>query len=258
MEKWKYWVLLGSALVLENPDLYSPDSFCEMSDLSEISGMSSSIELTENSRDEEQVDSIYFSENQLVARMKRVAQNWLEQPSGAVPMTGEKGPLSVKAKKEKGLMKRKVSVAVRREKWGRWDLAIMAAELAWENRKARQGRKDETGYGWMKEKKRVTSMAEVKCWEARDQGLTRNKILSEKHSFIDTHAGFLSDGKEIGQGIKSDLFWKSSAIFTIQNAAEDYLVRLLEDTNLCALHACQQTIMLKDIHLAYRICGEWN
>ena len=49
MEKGKYQVLLGSDLVLENPNLYSSDSSDEMSDLSEFSGMSSSIELTENS-----------------------------------------------------------------------------------------------------------------------------------------------------------------------------------------------------------------
>ena len=69
------------------------------------------------------------------------------------------------------------------------------AELAWENRRARQGRKDETGHGWMKEKKRVTSIVKVKCWKARDQGLTRNNILSEKHSFTDTYMGFLLVGK---------------------------------------------------------------
>ena len=34
MEKGKYQVLLGSELVLENPDLDSPDSSDEMSDLS--------------------------------------------------------------------------------------------------------------------------------------------------------------------------------------------------------------------------------
>ena len=57
--------------MLENPNLYSPDSSNEISDLSEFSGMSSLIELTESSSEEEQVDLIYFSENQLMARMKK-------------------------------------------------------------------------------------------------------------------------------------------------------------------------------------------
>ena len=64
--------------------------------------------------------------------------------------------------------------------------------------------------------------------------------------------------KEIGQGIESDLHWQSSAILALQNGAEDYLMRLLDNTNLCAIHAHWQTIMSKDIQLAHRICGEWN
>ena len=41
-----------------------------------------------------------------------------------------------------------------------------------------------------------------------------------------------------------------------QEAAEAYLVGLFEDTNLCAIHARQVTIMPKDIQLARRIRGE--
>ena len=61
MEKGKHQILLGSDLVLVNADLYSPDSSDERSDLSEFSGTSSSIELTENSSEEEQVSLISFS-----------------------------------------------------------------------------------------------------------------------------------------------------------------------------------------------------
>ena len=64
--------------------------------------------------------------------------------------------------------------------------------------------------------------------------------------------------KEIAQGIMSDLCWKSSTIFALQNGTEDYLVRLLDDMNLCAIHEGWQTIMPKDIQLAHRIHGEWN
>ena len=42
----------------------------------------------------------------------------------------------------------------------------------------------------------------------------------------------------------------------LQEAAEAYLVGLLEDTNLCAIHAKRVTIMPKDIQLAWSICGE--
>ncbi|XP_044352979.1 histone H3.3-like, partial [Triticum aestivum] len=56
--------------------------------------------------------------------------------------------------------------------------------------------------------------------------------------------------REIGQ------VFKSHAVLALQEAAEAYLVRLFEDTNLCAVHAKRVTIMSKDIHLARRIHGE--
>ena len=50
--------------------------------------------------------------------------------------------------------------------------------------------------------------------------------------------------------------WQSSAINALQEAAEDYLIRLFEDTTLCALHARRVTIFPKDMQLACRIRGE--
>ena len=50
--------------------------------------------------------------------------------------------------------------------------------------------------------------------------------------------------------------FQSTAVMALQEAAEAYLVGLFEDTNLCAIHAKQVTIMPKDIQLARRICGE--
>ena len=47
--------------MLENPNLYSPDSPDEMSDVSEFSGMSFSIELTENSSEEEKASLVFSS-----------------------------------------------------------------------------------------------------------------------------------------------------------------------------------------------------
>ena len=50
--------------------------------------------------------------------------------------------------------------------------------------------------------------------------------------------------------------FQSLAIAALQEASEAYLVRLFEDTNLCAIHAKRVTIMPKDIQLARRIRGE--
>ncbi len=62
--------------------------------------------------------------------------------------------------------------------------------------------------------------------------------------------------REIAQNIKIDLKFQSNAILALQESAESYLVRLFEDTNLCAIHAKRSTIMPKDLLLARRIRGE--
>ncbi|XP_026193429.1 histone H3 [Cyclospora cayetanensis] len=45
----------------------------------------------------------------------------------------------------------------------------------------------------------------------------------------------------------------SAALEAIQCAAEAFVTGLLEDSNLCALHAGRVTLMPKDLHLARRI-----
>ena len=46
------------------------------------------------------------------------------------------------------------------------------------------------------------------------------------------------------------------AVLALHEAAEVYIVRLFDNTNLCTIHAKQVTIMPKDMHLAWRIRGE--
>ena len=41
--------------------------------------------------------------------------------------------------------------------------------------------------------------------------------------------------------------FQASAIAALQEASEDYLVRLFEDTNICAIHARRVTILPKDM-----------
>ena len=45
---------------------------------------------------------------------------------------------------------------------------------------------------------------------------------------------------------KYDLHFQGSAIICLQEAAEAYVVGLMEDTNLCAIHAKRVTIIPKD------------
>ena len=65
--------------------------------------------------------------------------------------------------------------------------------------------------------------------------------------------------REIAQDLgKMSIHFQSGAIIALQEASEAYLVGLLEDSNLCAVHVKRVTIMPKDIQLARRIRGERN
>ncbi len=56
--------------------------------------------------------------------------------------------------------------------------------------------------------------------------------------------------RKVGGG---DWRMQSAAVLALQEAAEAYLVRLLEDSNLCAIHAHRVTLMTSDMQLARRI-----
>ena len=54
---------------------------------------------------------------------------------------------------------------------------------------------------------------------------------------------------------KYDLCFHVHAILCLQEAVEAYLVRLMEDVNLCAICVKRVTIIPKDNQLAWHICG---
>jgi histone H3 len=49
--------------------------------------------------------------------------------------------------------------------------------------------------------------------------------------------------------------FQSTAVLALQEASEAFLVGMFDDTNLCAVHAKQVTIMNRDMQLALRIRG---
>ena len=58
---------------------------------------------------------------------------------------------------------------------------------------------------------------------------------------------------EVAQGVRADLKFCRMAIKAIQEAGEAFLVGILEQANLCAVHAKHVTVMPKDIQLARHI-----
>ena len=63
--------------------------------------------------------------------------------------------------------------------------------------------------------------------------------------------------REIIQKRREGLKLQSLAVLALQEAGEAFLVGLMEQANLCAIHAKRVTIMPRDIQLAHRIWGDF-
>ena len=63
--------------------------------------------------------------------------------------------------------------------------------------------------------------------------------------------------REIVQKQREGLKLQSSVVLALQEAGEAFLVGLLEQANICAIHAKRVTIMPKDKQLACRIRGDF-
>jgi len=62
--------------------------------------------------------------------------------------------------------------------------------------------------------------------------------------------------RAVANAQKDGLRWQSAAVSAMQEATEAYIIGVLSDSNLCALHARRVTVMPRDIHLARRLRGE--
>jgi len=56
------------------------------------------------------------------------------------------------------------------------------------------------------------------------------------------------------QSFRGKIFrWKPNAIQALQEASEAFVVQILQDSNLCAIHGKRVTVMPRDMHLALRL-----
>lgn len=62
--------------------------------------------------------------------------------------------------------------------------------------------------------------------------------------------------REIALNYRSDIRFQKSALEALQNAAEPFLVELLDTSNLCALHAHRVTVQKADVNLARYITSK--
>lgn len=59
--------------------------------------------------------------------------------------------------------------------------------------------------------------------------------------------------REISQSFKDNMQFQVNSLEALHEAAENFIVRLMEDANLCAIHAKRVTVMPRDIKLAMRL-----
>ena len=71
-------------------------------------------------------------------------------------------------------------------------------------------------------------------------------------------APFMRLVRDICGGIDNELRFQEQTMVALQEASEAYLVGLLEDSSLCAIHAKRQTLQKGDMVLAKRIRGDEN
>jgi histone H3 len=94
-------------------------------------------------------------------------------------------------------------------------------------------------------------------WRPGTVALREVRKLQKSTESLIAKAPFRRLVREVSESkFKTGLRFAATALDAIQEAAESYIVNLLEDTNLCALHANRVTAMPRDLLLARRLRGE--
>ena len=127
-----------------------------------------------------------------------------------------------------------------------------ALRVVRENANARMTGANATPQGYYKPSEKQKNFK----WKPGTRALWEIRFYQKSTALLLQCIPFLHLIREVAQDFKTDLRFTADATYTLQCASEDYLVRLFEDSNLCAIHAKRVTIMPKDIQLAQRIQGE--
>ena len=153
--------------------------------------------------------------------------------------TGSKGP--------KGPKKWKATTPL---KW-----LALAIKLAKENARLKLRGSTPSGY-YQRPKPAEGKDGKPKKWRPGMRALREIHFYQKSCNLLIRKLPFLRLVWELLHDEKAGMHIQASAIYTLQEASEAYLVYLFEDANLCMIHAKRVTIMLKDIQLARRIHGE--
>ena len=131
---------------------------------------------------------------------------------------------------------------------------------------AHQGVYNETKRGWMAKLKRQHDENGRKIKKARYsiRAFREIRFYQKSTCFLIPMLAFQRLVREVASDFKiqgQEVRWQARALYALQEAAEAYLVALLSDSNLLAIHARRYTLMPKDLFLvrkirARRVVGE--
>ena len=102
----------------------------------------------------------------------------------------------------------------------------------------------------------TTGVKRAHRWRPGTVALREIRKFQQSTSLLVQRAPFQRLVRELAAGQKEGLRFQSSAVQAIQEATESYVISLLADTNLCAIHTRRVTIQPKDVQLALRLRGE--
>jgi histone H3 len=93
-------------------------------------------------------------------------------------------------------------------------------------------------------------------WRPGTVALRQVKKLQQTTGTLIARAPFSRLVREIAESHKAGLRFQSSAVAAIQEATESFVIGLLGDANLTALHANRVTALPRDLQLVRRLRGE--
>jgi len=93
-------------------------------------------------------------------------------------------------------------------------------------------------------------------WRPGTVALRQVKKLQASTALLIARAPFSRLVREIAESHKAGLRFQSSAVAAIQEATESFVIGLLGDANLTALHANRVTALPRDLQLVRRLRGE--
>ncbi len=93
-------------------------------------------------------------------------------------------------------------------------------------------------------------------WRPGTVALRQVKKLQKSTELLIAKAPFSRLVRELAESHKAGLRFASSALSAIQEATEAFVISLLSDANLTALHANRVTALPRDLQLVRRLRGE--